>query len=615
MKIRLKSLKVILSLIVACTIIVLTVVLIISSYAIAYKAVEDSFLNQLNNFNKDFSRQLANYYEEQINSCRYLASLKEIKEAVASGRFTGASEIMTVFHKETKLYRNILISSAEENTVILADSTEGKSVGTRWKGKGFDDNISETLKGNVYVSDPNRSPVDGTAVVLVTAPVMINGKIKAIIGLSCDVHTFSSNLVSKTVIGKTGYPFICTLKGPVFAHPKSAAIFKLDLSNETWGKPVVTSNRESDIIRYTWEGKPKVLAYFKNFKYRFITVVSIYVSDINEKVIGMAMIMILVGLAGIAAAGIVVYIIISRKLKPLEECKSVMNAMAGGKLDRRYTGRISGDEIGEIVFSMNNALDQFEKLIANVKGASRNLTAAVQEIATGNQNLSQRTSEQASALEEIASTIEETTQNINQNAENSIEANKLALRSTDMAVNGGTMVTEAVSSINEIYAFSKKISEIINVINEIAFQTNLLALNAAVEAARAGEMGRGFAVVAGEVRNLAQRSGNAAKEISTLIQESTDKIEHGTEQANLSGQSLTEIIESVKTVSRLISEMAAASDEQKQGINQINIAISELDSMTQQNAALVEETAASSEEMANQAQELESLMGMFTIRQ
>jgi methyl-accepting chemotaxis protein len=128
-------------------------------------------------------------------------------------------------------------------------------------------------------------------------------------------------------------------------------------------------------------------------------------------------------------------------------------------------------------------------------------------------------------------------------------------------------------------------------------------------------MGRGFAVVAGEVRNLAQRSGNAAKEISTLIQESTDKIEHGTEQANLSGQSLTEIIESVKTVSRLISEMAAASDEQKQGINQINIAISELDSMTQQNAALVEETAASSEEMANQAQELESLMGMFTIRQ
>jgi len=273
------------------------------------------------------------------------------------------------------------------------------------------------------------------------------------------------------------------------------------------------------------------------------------------------------------------------------------------------------DELGQLVNALNSAANDLERLISEILVASQNLSQAVDQISGGNQNLSQRTSEQASSLEEIASTIEEAAAAIRQNADNSDQANRLSGETMKMAEEGNRVVMEAVASINEINKSSKKIEEIISVINEIAFQTNLLALNAAVEAARAGEQGRGFAVVAGEVRNLAQRSGNAAKEIGALIKDSMDKIEMGTDLSNRSGDALREIVGSMKNVARLISEIAAASQEQKQGLDQINIAVSEMDSMTQQNAALVEETASASEEMAGQAREMQSMVERFKIRE
>lgn len=271
------------------------------------------------------------------------------------------------------------------------------------------------------------------------------------------------------------------------------------------------------------------------------------------------------------------------------------------------------DEIGVMASSLNTAITTLERTISEIMVASQNLSQAVQQIASGNQNLSQRTSEQASALEEIASTIEEATANIRQNAENANQANKLTIEGAQKSDEGGTVVVNAVDSINDINQSSKKIGEIISVINEIAFQTNLLALNAAVEAARAGEQGRGFAVVAGEVRNLAQRSGNAAKEIGELIKDSLEKVAKGTTLVNRSGEVLNEIISAAKKTAEIISEIAASSEEQKRGMDQINIAVSEMDSMTQQNAALVEETASASEEMASQAEELLSMMQRFLI--
>jgi len=271
------------------------------------------------------------------------------------------------------------------------------------------------------------------------------------------------------------------------------------------------------------------------------------------------------------------------------------------------------DELGLLGKALNTSADNLEKLISEIIMSSENLVNAVGEIASGNENLSQRTSEQASSLEEIAATVEETNASTRQNAGNAKEANTLAENSSKLAIDGGHIVEKAVSSISEINNTSKKISEIINMINEISFQTNLLALNAAVEAARAGEQGRGFAVVAGEVRNLAQRSAGAAKEIGTLIKDSISKIDEGTDLVNKSGVALKDIILSAKQVKDIISEIAASSDEQSRGIEQINTAVTEMDTMTQQNAALVEETAAASEEMSSQAGELQSMVSRFIV--
>lgn len=311
--------------------------------------------------------------------------------------------------------------------------------------------------------------------------------------------------------------------------------------------------------------------------------------------------------------GTVITVVLSRSVSgPVNKGLEFAQKLADGDLTDRIEIH-QKDELGMLANALNAAADNLEKLISEVGDSVQNLTYAVNDISTGNQNLSQRTSEQASSLEEIASTLEEATASIRMNSDNTVEANKIADNSSRLAEDGGRIVENTVTSMSQIGDSGKKIGDIINVINELAFQTNLLALNAAVEAARAGDQGRGFAVVAGEVRNLAQRSGNAAKEIETLIKDSQNKIGQGTEFVNKSGEALKEIITSVKQVSRIISEVTAATEEQKQGIDQINTAVMELDTMTQQNAALVEETASASEEMSGQAQELLEMMTRFKI--
>ncbi len=324
----------------------------------------------------------------------------------------------------------------------------------------------------------------------------------------------------------------------------------------------------------------------------------------------------------VIAAGILIIIaifaavIFSRTIsRPLAYGVSFAGDVANGDLtldmDRSYLDR--GDEIGDLARALGRMVTDLRQIINNIKGGTDQLVEATNQISMGNQDLSQRTSEQASSLEEIASTIEESTATINQNAENSEQARDTSYQASKLAEEGGSVVEDAVTSIMEINDSSKKIGEIISVINDIAFQTNLLALNAAVEAARAGEQGRGFAVVAGEVRNLAQRSGNAAKEIEDLIKDSVNKIEAGTNLVNKSGESIREIIESVNNVAKIIAEITAASEEQRQGMGQINTAITEMDTLTQNNASLVEETASASEEMVNQAQELLALVEHFKV--
>ncbi|MGB3462524.1 MAG: methyl-accepting chemotaxis protein [Rhodanobacter lindaniclasticus] len=271
------------------------------------------------------------------------------------------------------------------------------------------------------------------------------------------------------------------------------------------------------------------------------------------------------------------------------------------------------DEFGRLLLAFRNMDQRLSEIVGEVRLGSDAVSTAAQQIARGNDDLSQRTQEQASSLEETASSMEEMTSTVKQNAENASHANQLARGAREQAERGGEVACKAIAAMTEIDASSRKIGDIVGLIQEIAFQTNLLALNAAVEAARAGEQGRGFAVVATEVRSLAQRSAGAAKEIKGLISDSEEKVRTGSELVNQSGKALAEIVDSVKKVTDIVAEIAAASHEQSAGIDQVNNAVMQMDEMTQQNAALVEEASAAARAMHEQADELARQVAFFQV--
>ncbi|MCF6435489.1 methyl-accepting chemotaxis protein [Pseudoalteromonas sp. MMG022] len=296
----------------------------------------------------------------------------------------------------------------------------------------------------------------------------------------------------------------------------------------------------------------------------------------------------------------------------VSDTAQMLDALANGNLTRRITGEYQG-AFEKLKRDANSTADKLTEVINKISSSASLVASGAEEISQGNADLSQRTEEQASSLEETASSMEQMTSTVKQNADNAKVANGLAEETCDKAIQGGEVVSRAVESMSAINESSKKIADIIGVIDEIAFQTNLLALNAAVEAARAGEQGRGFAVVAGEVRNLAQRSAGAAKEIKDLIRDSVGKVEDGTLLVNESGATLKDIVASVKRVTEMISDIAEASVEQSSGIEQVNKAVAQMDEMTQQNAALVEEASAAGESMAEQANDMRKLLHFFTI--
>lgn len=609
---KFRSLKVVLSSLVILIVIILTAALVIISYLSSSRFIREAFINQIENFNIEVERQIVELYSLQKSYVKLFAKNPNIISACTSGQPDGAKQTITGYQNEFVHFSNIFVSTADDNPRIITD-TNGKSVGMQWKNTGFDENIIASLQGKPHISHPRKDPTTGEPIILATAPVMDGTRVVGIIGCAVNFITITNKLVSHVRIGSNGNIMLFDKAGMVIGHKDRNLVFTTNLTSFEWGKKLLASP-DKTIFEFNWGGAIKMISAIRNREYGIICAATIDKADIVTRTNSMAFIMMIFGLICILGAAGIIYLVITRRLKPLEKCKEVLQGMAYGDLSRRYSGRASKDEIGEIVGLLNQSLDQFEFVISDVITASKNLIDAVDQISTGNQNLSQRTSEQASSVEEIAATIEEASATIRQNSANAREADMLVEKTSELSDEGGRVVETTVQSILDIQDSSKKIGEITSVINDIAFQTNLLALNAAVEAARAGENGRGFAVVAGEVRNLAQRSSTAVKEIENLIHDSQVKVEAGTEMVSRTGESLRGIIESIRQVKILVSEVAGASDEQQRGMEQINTAITDMDNMTQQNAALVEETATASEEMANQAQELSRMMEQFTLR-
>jgi methyl-accepting chemotaxis protein-2 (aspartate sensor receptor) len=317
-------------------------------------------------------------------------------------------------------------------------------------------------------------------------------------------------------------------------------------------------------------------------------------------------------LAAVVTGAVVLWGVTVNVIRPLghavQHCERIAEGDLAGMIETR-----GGNEIGRLYTALSHMQEGLSGTVSQVRGSSEGIYAGAQKIAGGNQDLSARTEEQASALQETAASMDQLASTVKQNADNARHASQLAGEASHTAAAGGGVVNDVVATMHEINKSSREVSDIIKVIDSIAFQTNILALNASVEAARAGEQGRGFAVVAGEVRNLAQRSADAAKQIRQLIEVSLSRVDEGTERADRAGSTMGDIVAAVQKVSDIMDEIAAASAEQSSGIDQVNQAVVQMDQVTQQNAELVQHAAGVASEVESQAEALHRAVARFRL--
>ena len=464
--------------------------------------------------------------------------------------------------------------------------------------------------GKPVVTQPYRNASSNEMTVTFALPVKADGKLVGVIGANKSLAEVAKT-VSAIKPSENSYAFILDTEGHVLVHPNADLALK-PLAEAQPGMAAVASAPDNAIVDAndgTRDLSVRVEA-IPGTDWRLAVAL-----DKSAAMAGLATLMTSIAIAALGvviATGLIFASVLRSAFAPLRKVRDAMVAVAGGGGD--LTSRIAvshNDEVGQIARAFNDFTESLRGIIHEVKQASSEVKTAAHEIATGNADLSSRTESQASSIQQSASSIQQLHSSTMANAESAREANRIAHEAAALATEGGNKVSEVIATMGGITASSKRIGEIIGVIDSIAFQTNILALNAAVEAARAGEQGRGFAVVASEVRTLAQRSGDAARDIRQLIQKSTEDVETGASRVDDAGRTISQVVESVRSVSALMARIVEATQQQTGGIGEVNNAVNQIDQMTSQNAALVEQAAAAATSLSDQSSRLVDAVGRF----
>jgi len=548
-------------------------------------------------------------------------------------------------------YEAIIV--ADRSATVVADSREGATHGIPLSDRDY---YQEAIKGKANVGEVVMSKNSNTPITVVAAPVKDKaGNIQGIVGLVLKIDFLVEKIVA-TKTGETGYPFMVNSDGLTIAHPNKEYILEMNLRDDTKGQMKTIMDQmlagRTGVESYVFEGHPKVAGFAPVPETGWSLGVTQNKEEFLAPVRSIRNGTIIVGFVFLTIAVIGVIIFSRRISKPLNRATDVADAIAVGDLTQRMNFE-SRDEIGSLSKSLDDMADglkgkaelaeqiasgdltsdvvlasdrdvlgqalqtmviSLNEVLGEVNSSSMQVAAGTSQVSDSSQALSQGATEQAASLEEISSSLTELAAQTKTNAENASQANQLAVGAREKAESGNDQMQEMIGAMSEISSSSKEIAKIIKAIDEIAFQTNLLALNAAVEAARAGKHGKGFAVVAQEVRNLAGRSAKAAQETTELIEGAVKTVESGMEIVNRTASALSEIVDGSVKVADLVGEIASASNEQANGIYQINQGLSQVDQVTQQNTATAEETASASEELSGQAMQLKHLVSRFILK-